>query len=297
MASSAIRTSLGILHGFVSHDRSTKHLTLTLTESGRSDLTSNVDTRYIPTFLILLSLLFSGNDNVINEDEKIWSLGFGAVSEGAIFNHSYEENSHHILTSSLLANTPQLVLSVLYLIYNSLFTSMLTAQEWNRYTRHRKALRVTSPVGEQRTTYWLQLPWTYSIPLGIASCVLHWLVSQSIFLVYIKKYDPNHNLVEGSTTIANGYSAYAMVIVIIVGFALVLGLIVNGLRRLEPGVPLVGSCSLAISAACHRPQDDHGASLLPLKWGCVSHETTDGLGHCCFTSFEVEEPIVGQRYV
>ena len=173
---------------------------------------------------------------------------------------------------------------------------MLAADEWSRFARHRKALRVTYPTGEQRSTYWLQLPWTYAIPLGVASSVLHWLVSQSIFVVNVNSYDPYNQLDEYSGISGNGYSAYALMVVVIVGSVMLLALILNGFRKLDSGMPLVGSCSLAISAACHRPPNDQDASRLLLKWGAVSHETERGPGHCCFTSFDVEEPIVGQRY-
>ena len=181
-------------------------------------------------------------------------------------------------------------------MYNGLYTSMLAADEWSRFARRRKALRVTSPTAEQRSTYWLQLPWTYAIPLGVSASVLHWLVSQSIFVVRINSYNPYGQLDEGAGISGNGYSAYAMVIVLAVGSIMALALLLNGLRTLDPGVPLVGSCSLAISAACHGPHGDHDASLLPLQWGAVSHESESGPGHCCFTSFDVEKPIVGQRY-
>ena len=232
-------------------------------------------------------------------EHSFWSLGFGTVSEHSMIgNYDVldDSSSARLLARILLANTPQLVLSILYFMYNSLYTSMLAADEWSRFAQQRKALRVTSPTGEQRSTYWLQLPWTYAIPLGITASVLHWLVSQSIFVVRINSYDAFGELDEQNSISGNGYSAYAMVIVLVVGCIMALVLILNGFRKLRPGMPLAGSCSWAISAACHPPHGDHGASLLPLKWGAVSHETSDGPGHCCFTSFDVEEPIVGQRY-
>ena len=207
-----------------------------------------------------------------------------------------ESSSHVLLSSVLVANLPQLVLSILYFTYNSLYTSMLAAHEWSRFARYRKALRVTRPTGEQRSTYWLQLPWTYAIPLSAAASVLHWLVSQSIFVVRINALDPYHQPDEYGSISGNGYSAYALVIVIILGGVMLLALVLNGFRKLDPGMPVVGSCSLAISAACHRPLEDRNASLLPLKWGAVSHEAENWPGHCCLTSFDAEEPILGQQY-
>ena len=226
-----------------------------------------------------------------HEGANIWSIGFGTVNTNAIL------DGRGLLPMVLLANSPQLLLSVLYFLYNSMYTCMLAAAEWSRFARQRKGLRVSSPHGSQRSTYWLQLPWIYSLPLSIAAAILHWLVSQSIFLVKFDVYDPHQTLDPSSSIASCGYSAYALAITIIVGGVMILALMANGFRRLDSTMPLAGSCSLAISAACHRPPEDSDAGLLPVQWGALSHETeTEGPGHCCFTSFDVETPIEGQRY-
>jgi hypothetical protein len=59
---------------------------------------------------------------------------------------------------------------------------MLMAKEWSDFAHERKALRVTTPSGGQRSTHYLQLPYGYALPLLAASAVLHWLTSQAIFL-------------------------------------------------------------------------------------------------------------------
>jgi hypothetical protein len=56
---------------------------------------------------------------------------------------------------------------------------------------HRKGLRVSeNPRGAQRSTYFLQLPYRYAIPLLIVSSAMHWMVSQSLFLVTVLRYQP-----------------------------------------------------------------------------------------------------------
>ena len=205
----------------------------------------------------------------------------------------------------LLANLPQIILSALYFLYNTLFTCILTSFEWSKFAQQKKALRVTSPVHLQRSTYWLQLPYTYGLPLTMASSLMHWLVSQSIFLARIDRYDPRGQLdtyktirlanLDGSISTC-GYSSSAVVTVVILGTCIVIAPILLGFRKLDPGIPLVGSCSLAISAACHRPAEDTDAAYNPIQWGAVKHETSRGPGHCCLTTFDVEPPISGQRY-
>jgi hypothetical protein len=64
--------------------------------------------------------------------------------------------------------------------------------------------------------------------------------------------------------------------------------------KVSSDIPLVSSCSIAISAACHRPQDDVDAHLLPITWGIVSLGT-DVPTRCSFTTFKnVRSPIDGE---
>lgn len=240
----------------------------------------------------MTGILYNIGVKNINLRQSIWTLGFGSLTDNALINKTPSDNS--LMGMVLLANLPQLVLAVLYFMYNSTFTCMLAAAEWGRYGQHRKGLRVTSPTHAQRSTYWLQLPWSYGLPLAIISSVLHWLVSQSIFLANFDVYDPRNDMCDNISDC--GYSPPAIVCLLIVGSIMVLVLSLHGLRNLDPEMPMAGSCSLAISAACHRPPGDVNAALSPVKWGAVSHETKDGPGHCCFTSFEVESPIVGHEY-
>ena len=197
--------------------------------------------------------------------------------------------------SILLANSPQVLLSFLFLTYNGLFTCMLLGHEWSSYAHVRKPLRVTSPAGSQRSTYRLQLPYKYGIPLLVLSGTLHWLVSQSIFLARVDWYEDgmlDQYSYDSISTV--GYSCIAIITVIALGGIVVIIGILHGFRRYKPGIPLAASCSAAISAACHRPNEDVDAPYKPVMWGAV--KSKNPIGHCCFTSFEVTKPVKGQKY-
>ena len=131
----------------------------------------------------------------------------------------------------------------------------------------------------------------------VISAILHWLVSQSIFLVRVVIYDSNAPQRQQGSITTCGYSSIALIFTIIVGalsMAFVLG---AGLQPLRPGMPVVGVCSAVISAACHLPDGNDGAELKPLKWGAV--KSADGkasVSHCCFTSQEVDELAPGNTY-
>jgi hypothetical protein len=53
----------------------------------------------------------------------------------------------------------------------------------------RKTLRVSAPVGIQRSSYFVSMPLRYGIPLMATMSLLHWLVSQSLFVVATVSYE------------------------------------------------------------------------------------------------------------
>lgn len=174
---------------------------------------------------------------------------------------------------------------------------MLLAKEWRKYGSKSNFLRVTTPTGRQRSTYRLQLPYRYGVPLLIGSGTLHWFVSQSIFLARVDIVDSDQVVDRISTC---GYSPIAIICGVILGFIVVLVGIANGFRKVRGGMPFAGSCSAAISAACHPPEADINASSKRVRWGVVTetdpNDTDNHVGHCSFTSFEVETPVVGRMY-
>lgn len=82
----------------------------------------------------------------------------------------------------LFANMPQLLLSLCYFSYNAFVTRIQVEKEWNTFSLSYRPLRVSYPTGEQISSYRLQLPYKYSIPLIGISMLFHWLVSNSIYI-------------------------------------------------------------------------------------------------------------------
>ena len=85
------------------------------------------------------------------------------------------------------------------------------------------------PRGLQRSTYRLQLPYKYGLPLLLLSALLHWLVSQSLFLVRGDVFDPDGIQTRHSTTTV-GYSLIAIITVIVVGS---IAAVVAALERIQ----------------------------------------------------------------
>lgn len=243
-------------------------------------------------------LVGMGVSSIKYNDGSPWSLGWGAIDTNAMFQGSYslpQDGSRGLIVSVLLANCPQALVSFLYLLYNSLLTSLLLAKEWTTYASQRKGLRVTTRDGlYQRSTYYLHLPFRYSIPLLCISAVLHWVISQSIFLARVAYYKDGEKDSESSDISNIGFSLPPIITAMIIGFLMLAFLIGLGFRKLG-SMPVAGSCSVAISAACHRPEEDVDAALLPVQWGEVQG-TKDGVGHACFTSQAVTPLVPGRIY-
>lgn len=134
---------------------------------------------------------------------------------------------------------------------------MLNGKEWNNFALKKRSLRVTDPVGIQRETYFLSLPYRYAIPLMTCSLFLHWLVSQSLFLIRVKVIDFEH--VEPSGKIVSkddirsvcGYTVISVVLAIILALIMLVTAIVFGLRRYTGQIPLAAACRYSILLCNH----------------------------------------------
>lgn len=228
---------------------------------------------------------------------SLWHMGIGEA-------HGYNTIALTEATKSLganafygtliLANLPQVILGLLWWLANSLLTKLLLAQRWARFIVKRSGLRMSSPKGQQRSSYVLSLPYRYSIPLIIASAVLHWLLSQATFVVQTRGFVCDltsqskdqfirNDALDGSVI---GYSTIAFIfaLTIVLGISISIALLaMKSLpsRELPPGeggagagqgslvtqMPLALSCSAAISAACHPGLGSRDIHLDLVQWG------------------------------
>lgn len=197
---------------------------------------------------------------------------------------------------AFIANSPQLLLSVVYLYFNNLFTSMALAYEWNQLGTYRKGLRVTRPRGEQRETYFLQLPLKVGVPLNALSGLLHWLASQMLFVVRVDRRNRDGMLIHDSSLAACGFSSSALLALLLVLLALSLLASIIGFRTFAAHIPFAGSCSWVISAACHPRSDETEPALGRVKWGSISDRGEETVGHCSFSSKRVARPRTEKEY-
>ncbi|RDW78687.1 uncharacterized protein DSM5745_05539 [Aspergillus mulundensis] len=234
----------------------------------------------------------------------LFKTGFGQYTE-----HEYNllEGIFTAQGLVLLANAPQFAVTVSYYFYNNILTNMLAASEYDSYGITKKGLRVSWPEinTSQRSTYWLSTPYRYSVPVLVLYTSLHWTLSQSLFYVQIVRYKWDQtaywpgDFPDGQLAL----SPLAILVSILLGTLMVSLLLGLAFRRFRSMAPLAGSCSLAISAACHPGADEDAATAASreVKWGETAvlpegMDAVDGVGHCSFTSKEVSVPLKERRY-
>jgi hypothetical protein len=200
-----------------------------------------------------------------------------------------------ILFNAWIANLPQFLLSFSYFAINRLCTSICFANEWNSYGITKKGLRTTSPKGQQRRTYFLQLPYRWAVPLTATSGFLHWLLSQSLFLVRLEIRDTNGTIIESESRCTCGYSPISIMTFCLVFVILLLVVFRMLLRTSTLNLPAAAHCSLVISAACHAPPSDNDPQLKRVQWGVVRNRF-GAIDHCSFTSEDVTRPVEGNLY-
>lgn len=176
-----------------------------------------------------------------------------------------------VLSSVLVANLPQLVITITHFFYNGILANMLVGREYSSHGSTRKALRVSVPVetSEQRSTYWLSVPFRYAILIIALETIFHLLVSKSFYYISIFPFDTFNEVMDVYVGKSLAYSPLFIFRSLLMGGLLLCILLVLSLRRLSSEMPLARSSSAVISAACHPPQhEDAEISVLgKLMWG------------------------------
>lgn len=194
------------------------------------------------------------------------SRGFARLDPQAVISlGSFEEIVTYRLSEAgrlifvvLFVNLPQVICSLIYFSYNYLLTVMLLSQEWSRFYLVKKPLRVSKPIGEQRSTYFLSLPYRYGVPLIIASSTLHWLISQSLFFARIEFFfvdmytlqflEPHPGSISLDGVSLPLYSCLPILLTVVLGFTLLFLVVGLGFRKLKGHMPVAGKfCSSSLS--------------------------------------------------
>ena len=260
-----------------------------------------------------LSALLTRSSLIICLIGLMLGLGFGAdqnslrtpsstaIGIGATLGQSYP----NALTTNIagwgkrntlvLVNTPQFLISLTNVLYNSTITSMILVNNWNSFSQRRRSLRVTVPLGEQKSQYYLTIPYRYAIPLLLIMGIFHWLVADSFFLVSMTAFRGTEAQPQDSV-FGIGYSALSIALALLICFLLFVILAIKSWQRYKVVMPVAGSCSIVISAACHKAEREETPHLKKVMWGVLKDDDGEGYGHCAFTLKLVQPPVAGRLY-
>jgi hypothetical protein len=180
--------------------------------------------------------------------------------------------------------------------YMGIMTSMFLAQDWSRFAFKGQTLMVSTPSGNQLGTWLLGAPLSWGITLLALQTLLHWFVSQSLFMVQTTVYDKEGKPLVynadgdsfGYTKFSNcGYFSITIIFSVVAAGVLLLSAIIFMFRWFGPcALLVVGTCSAAISAACHPMARDEDMVFKELRWG-ASGRFPSGVGHCSLVTEEV----------
>jgi len=224
----------------------------------------------------------------------IWQIqGWGTIQSTGLLSNL----ATSFVGMELLTNTPQLAVSFLYFCLNDTMTRMILAADYNNFAIHRRPLRVSFPRGEQRSTWYLTIPYQYAIPILTTFTLIHWSVSEGLFYVQVLPYTIYGKPIPSAELVTCAVSTLPLELglFLMIGVFIVIGFL--GSRRLKASkMPIAREWSVAISAACHPPRLDLDAAFKPVRWGVVEDDTNALYPHCSFSSKEVKEPKVNVQY-
>jgi hypothetical protein len=212
---------------------------------------------------------------------SLWSLGFGSVNQYTMAISPNDLRSTSLVQMAIVANLPQIALALVYFSYGSILTILFTAEYWSRFACKAQTVMVSTKIAKQQQTMWaLGSPWPYAIFLIVVQVILHWLVSQSLFVVQVFTQQSDGSRFKDPAIINCGYSPIAILFATVVGGFMLLGVLILMFRRFRDGSPPVASTnSVALSAACHPLTFEEDAAYGKLRWGAWDKQVTS-ISHC-----------------
>lgn len=241
-------------------------------------------------------------NGIVASTASLWREGLGRARAYAIVGN-WVLGDRSLPVHAMFANMFQILISIFYMFYDNILTCQLAADEFVGYLSARNSLRVTSPkTSVHKSSHFLSLPWSYGIPQVLVFMVLHWLASQSVFLVTTIAYGagPGARRLPEDDGSAVGWSAGGILLTTLWYAVLILMLVLNSLRRYR-GVPAefpsLATNSSGLVAITQRLADDDCASLYPVTIGIVPDAEKGCRGRLAFTTnLDNTRPVDGEKY-
>ena len=198
-------------------------------------------------------------------------FGLGSVDPATVFvpgqsgTSTDDEQPATFPLQVLVANSPQLWLSIGYLLWNNQVTRIWMEREWRSFylRRHRPRVSHYSREIGLRPTRWLQLPYWLTGILMALSTAMHWLVSQTMFVVEILG-EKGH----ADSLFYTNYSPFAILVIGAVATVLVLAITIYSFVPIRTSMPLMGGSTRMViesSRMLITPLPEEGVA-----WGDIS---------------------------
>jgi hypothetical protein len=175
-----------------------------------------------------------------------------------------------------LANAPQVLFSISYLFWNNLVNRIWGEHEWRSFENRRKLPRVSygATAPGTRDTRWLQLPYGLVMLLIGTSTLMHWVVSQTLFVVEVENQSGlpmiNNAPAPPSLTYVVSYSPTAIFVSTCLSSLLIFCVTVYYFFPFRSHMPVMAGSARVVFASCTALPKD-----LPVDgvmWGDVSDE-------------------------
>jgi hypothetical protein len=216
----------------------------------------------------IVSWVEVGSDLDISSRMKVF--GLGTINPSTSFvpggtANAIDGTQNTFPIQVIIANSPQLWLSFGYLLWNNQITRIWMEREWRSYYRNTHVPRVSYKTDETgvRATRWLQLPYWLTAILMTLSTVMHWLVSQTMFVVQILG-SPGYFYMN--------YSPLAIICIGIVAAVLVLAITIYYFIPVRTWMPLMAGSARVVFESCVR-LDSASLPVGGVAWGDISTTT------------------------
>ncbi|KAG9242503.1 hypothetical protein BJ878DRAFT_166928 [Calycina marina] len=240
----------------------------------------------IVAFFGLWGFVHLKNRGIGLDPSSLWQIGFGQANQNTLVLYD-NMRDRDAITMAIIANIPQILLAIGYLLYLGIMTTMFLASDFSNFAFKPQNLMVSTARGKQRGTWMFGAPMGWGITFVIFGTLFHWLVSQSIFVVKFQVYfkdgtaaTPTEDSLDYSHLTNAGYSPIAIIFSIIAAGLMLLSSFIFMFRRFPGGAPpVVSTCTAAISAACHPSNRYPGIVFGKFRWG-ANGGFENGVGHC-----------------
>jgi len=204
-----------------------------------------------------------------------------------------------LLVNVLLSNMPQLLTTLASVVQMNLLTYSARNYDLSTFSWKAQYLCTSAPLGNQSSPYFFGIPRRSALIFMTLHVVGSWALSQGSYLQEFYSVDVLGNVDPDRSIHAWAIHVYWFSFGVSAATSCMFstGITIMLFGCLSSGIPPMGSCSKAISAACHPDPRETNIELTELMYGVIpGGDHGDGRRHVEFSSKDVEPRVEGVAY-